>query len=232
MKLVISKTRIYKGKEIHLTSGMVGQAIDVEFSEDWDGLNKVAVFTNGKITKDVINPTDSLTIPWEVLAEPGKTASVGFYGYSMVNGEKVLAIPTIYIDLGRIDKGADPSGDPAAEPTPTVAEQLQAELADHESRIEELEAGGGGGGGGTSTIAWLPTVDENGNISWRRSSTETAPTARNIKGPQGERGLPGPAGADGEQGPQGPAYTLTDADKATIVQAVIDDLPKYDGSVV
>lgn len=146
MKLVISKTRIYKSKEIRLTSGMVGQTVEVEFSEDWDGLNKVAVFTNGKITKDVINPTDSLTIPWEVLAEPNKTASVGFYGYSMVNGEKVLAIPTIYIDLGRIDKGADPSGDPSAEPTPTVAEQLQAEVNNHEQRIDALEQGGGGGG--------------------------------------------------------------------------------------
>lgn len=146
MKIIISKTRIEKTGTMHITSGMVGATIDVEFSSDWEGLNKVAVFTNGEISKDVINPTDIITIPWEVLAEPNKTASVGFYGYSLVNGEKVLAIPTIYIDLGRIDKGADPSGDPAAEPTPTVAEQLQAEVNNHEQRITELEAGGGGGG--------------------------------------------------------------------------------------
>ena len=271
MKLIISKTRIEKIGTMHITSGMVGATIDVEFSSDWEGLNKVAVFTNGEISKDVINPTDIITIPWEVLDKPNKTASVGFYGYSMVDGEKVLAIPTIYIDLGRIEKGADPSGDPSAEPTPTVVEQIQSEVNNHEERISELEQGGGGG---ASTIAWKPTVDAQGNISWQRTSSETAPETRNIKGPQGERGLQGlqgPAGADGEKGekgdtgeqgpvgpagpkgdtgaagakgdtgatgpqgpigPQGPAYTLTDADKATIVQAVINDLPKYDGSVV
>ncbi len=193
MRLTASKTHIEKSGNIHLTSGMVGATIEVAFSEDWDGLNKVAVFTNGEVSKDVINPTESLTIPWEVLAEPNKTASVGFYGYSLVNGEKVLAIPTIYIDLGRIDKGADPSGDPAAEPTPTVAEQLQAEVDDHEQRIVALEEGGGGGGG-TSTVAWKPTVDAQGNISWERTSSETAPETRNIKGPAG------PAGQNGANG--------------------------------
>lgn len=49
----------------------------------------------------------------------------------------------------------------------------------------------GGGGGGTSNIAWLPTVDSSGNISWMRSTTTTAPTTRNIKGPQGSTGTNG-----------------------------------------
>lgn len=201
MKLIISKTRIEKSDTMHITSGMVGATIDVEFSSDWEGLNKVAVFTNGEISKDVINPTDIITIPWEVLDKPNKTASVGFYGYSMVDGEKVLAIPTIYIDLGRIEKGADPSGDPSAEPTPTVVEQIQSEVNNHEERISNLEEHGGGG---ESNEVWLPDVDSNGNISWSKSSTTTAPTTRNIKGPQGERGLQGEKGATGAPGEQGP----------------------------
>ncbi|MBR1703088.1 MAG: hypothetical protein IJ716_14270 [Lachnospiraceae bacterium] len=46
---------------------------------------------------------------------------------------------------------------------------------------ETIEAGGGGGGG-TSTIAWKPTVSEEGVISWRRTASETAPAEQNIKG--------------------------------------------------
>lgn len=50
---------------------------------------------------------------------------------------------------------------------------------------------GGGGTGGESTIAWKPTVTEDGDLSWSRSQSTTAPTTQNIRGPQG---LPGDDG--------------------------------------
>lgn len=52
-------------------------------------------------------------------------------------------------------------------------------------------------GGSESTIAWIPTVDAAGNISWERSSSETIPRTRNIRGPRGFQGDPGAAGNDG-----------------------------------
>lgn len=211
MKLRVEKTYISIIGKIELTSGMVGATIDVEFSDDWKGLSIVAVFSNGTVTKDILKPSDKVEIPWEVLVDADKNVTVGFYGYSLKNGNTVLAIPTVLCDIGLISVGTNPSYDPSAELTPSVAAQLDA-------RITALEKGGGGEG--TSTIAWKPTVDAQGNISWQRTSSKRVPETQNIKGPQGERGL------------QGPAYTLTDDDKATIVQAVIDDLPKYDGSVV
>ena len=61
----------------------------------------------------------------------------------------------------------------------------------------------GGGGGGESTIAWLPTVDSSGNISWRRSSTTVAPETQNIKGPKGDTGSQGPQGIQGADGADG-----------------------------
>lgn len=64
-----------------------------------------------------------------------------------------------------------------------------------------LNASGGGGGG--SDDIWLPTVSEQGVISWQKSSTSTAPTARDIKGPQGATGAQGPKGDTGETGPKG-----------------------------
>lgn len=44
---------------------------------------------------------------------------------------------------------------------------------------------------------WYPTVDTNGDISWQKSTSETAPTTRNIKGPTGQTGPTGPTGATG-----------------------------------
>lgn len=57
--------------------------------------------------------------------------------------------------------------------------------------IGEKPINASGGGGGESDIAWLPSVDTAGNISWARSSTTTPPASRNIKGQQGEQGVPG-----------------------------------------
>ena len=50
-------------------------------------------------------------------------------------------------------------------------------------------------------------------------------------GAKGDKGDKGDTGATGPEGPQGPAYTLTSADKTTIVNAVIAQLPKYSGGV-
>lgn len=49
------------------------------------------------------------------------------------------------------------------------------------------------------------------------------------KGDTGETGPQGPKGDTGAQGPQGPAYVLTTADKADIVDEVLDALPTWQG---
>lgn len=54
------------------------------------------------------------------------------------------------------------------------------------------------------------------------------PGADGAQGPKGETGPQGPRGEKGDTGaagPQGPAYTLTEDDKAELVNAVIDALP-------
>ena len=52
-----------------------------------------------------------------------------------------------------------------------------------------------------------------------------------LQGIQGEQGIQGIQGVKGDKGDKGDAYTLTDADKQTIVTAVVDALPKYNGGV-
>ena len=160
MRVTINKTCATVSNPEMLTSGMVGKTIDAEFSADWLGLIKIAVFTNGAVTRDVIEPMGTVIIPWEVLATPNKRVSVGFYGYRMEGGEKVLAIPTIWAELGAVRAGADPSGDPSTTPTPEVAEQILGKIGDLDNLDTEAKDNlvnaindaynHGGGGSGTS----------------------------------------------------------------------------------
>lgn len=104
-----------------LTSGTVGAKCRINFDEAWDGLSRTAVFIAGNIVKDVIIDDEIITIPWEVLQYPNLDLLVGVYG-SEDGG--MLVIPTVYTSVGRIQPGADPSGDEGTVPTPSVVEQV------------------------------------------------------------------------------------------------------------
>ena len=78
------------------------------------------------------------------------------------------------------------------------------------------------GGGGGSDDLWYPTVTTAGVISWAKSSTNTPPASRNIKGPKGNDGTPGTPGKDGVsptanvvQTETGATITVTDASGTT-----------------
>lgn len=108
-----------------LTSGMIGTLVRFEFSDDWDGLHKTAVFTNGKTTVDVLEESwlgDVCTVPHECLAQPYTRLRLGVYG---VSADGKLAIPTVYADCGIVHVGADPTGDESAEPSLPVWEQIK-----------------------------------------------------------------------------------------------------------
>ncbi len=142
-----------------LTAGMA-KAVTVEFvfSEDWDGLTKTAVFSNGKTTVDVLAANwegDTVPVPHEVLAVPGRHASVGVYGAD----ESGVVLPTVWVSLGKVQPGADPSGDETADPSLPVWAQLQSQIGDLDDlktynkgnlvdAINEARSSGGSGGGG------------------------------------------------------------------------------------
>lgn len=142
-----------------LTAGMT-KAVTVEFvfSDDWDGLTKTAVFTNGKTTVDVLAANwdgDTVPVPHEVLAVPGRHARVGVYGAD----ESGVVLPTVWVSLGKVQPGADPSGDETADPSLPVWAQLQKQIGDLDDlktynkgnlvdAINEARSSGGSGGGG------------------------------------------------------------------------------------
>ena len=142
-----------------LTAGMA-KAVTVEFvfSDDWDGLTKTAVFSNGKTTVDVLAANwdgDTVPVPHEVLAVPGRHARVGVYGAD----ESGVVLPTVWVSLGKVQPSADPSGDASADPSLPVWAQLQKQIGDLDDlqtynkgnlvdAINEARSSGGSGGGG------------------------------------------------------------------------------------
>lgn len=142
-----------------LTAGM-SKAVTVQFvfSPAWDGLTKTAVFTNGKTTVDVLAANwdgDTVPVPHEVLAVPGRHARVGVYGAN----ESGVILPTVWVSLGKVQPGADPSGDVSADPDLPVWQQLQKQIGDLDdlktynkgnlvAAINEARNSGGGTGGG------------------------------------------------------------------------------------
>ena len=146
-----------------LTAGM-SKAVTVQFvfSPEWDGLTKTAVFSNGKTTVDVLAANwdgDTVPVPHEVLAVPGRHASVGVYGAD----ESGVVLPTVWVSLGKVQPGADPSGDASADPSLPIWAQLQKQIGDLDDlktynkgnlvdAINEARSSGGGSGGGGYTI--------------------------------------------------------------------------------
>ena len=142
-----------------LTAGM-SKAVTVQFvfSPEWDGLTKTAVFSNGKTTVDVLAANwdgDTVPVPHEVLAVPGRHARVGVYGAD----ESGIVLPTVWVSLGKVQPGADPSGDASADPSLPVWAQLQKQIGDLDDlktynkgnlvqAINEARQSGGGSGGG------------------------------------------------------------------------------------
>ena len=177
-----------------LTSGMVGTKVAFELSPDFDGLTVTAVFTNGAVTKDVLNPGDECFIPPEVLETAGKTVKVGIYA---VRGSE-LVIPTVYAPIGVVLPGADPSGDTSTSATLPVWAQIESMIGSLDDLTTEAknnlvaainEAAQTGGGGASIAMR----VD-GGYIQY---STDEGETWVNLIA---KADLKGDKGADGKDG--------------------------------
>lgn len=101
-------------------------------SEDWDGLDRTAVFRAGTRSVSVLLGGDNAAVvPWEVLQTPGITLHIGLYGA----GPDGLVLPTIWAEVGMIRPGAYPGGD-ALPPTPGAYDQL-VEIAENAEKIAQ-----------------------------------------------------------------------------------------------
>lgn len=194
-----------------LTAGMSkAETVRFVFSDDWDGLSKTAVFTDGVKTVDVLPSGwdgDTVPIPHEILTTAGRTVRVGIYG---TNASGVV-LPTVWVSLGKVQPAAEPSGDPAAEPTLPIWAQLQEIIGDlnnltttaKENLVAAINEAAKTGSGGAGSID-LRTAD--GYIQYSTDGGETWENLialADLKGEKGDTGAPGPQGVPGERGPQG-----------------------------
>ena len=120
-KIKVSGTNAIVDWSAEIPKSLVGGKVQIEYTDDiWSGLNKTVVF-RGAVTKDVLDNSNEVIIPAEVLSRSGTNLFVGGYG---TDAENDLGIPTFWAKLGVIRDAADPEGDPASDPSLPVWAKL------------------------------------------------------------------------------------------------------------
>ena len=201
IKIYISGNRADVIEREPLTSGTVGKVLNFAFTEDWRLLIKYAVFEGSGRRIALTNIGESCIIPHEVLAKHGGALRVGVYGRT---ADGSAATPTVYAQLGIIQRGADPNADPSTKPTLPVWAQIQAQIGDLSNLTTEdktnlvaaineaAKSGGGSGGGkdgtGIESITYKGEDEYGGNMY---TVLLTDGTSYDITAPKGA------AGADG-----------------------------------
>ena len=170
------KASCRKSSGERITTGMVGKKVSFDFSAEWDGLVKTAVFEGSGVTKDVTLSGDTAVIPHECLTAPGGMLRVGVFGT-----DGTIQTPTVYTDIGQIEQGADPSGDTSTDPTLPIWAQLQAMMGDlsnltttaRDNLVAAInEAAKSSGGGGAAADVRMQVADgyiqysSDGGVTW------------------------------------------------------------------
>lgn len=145
ISIFVSKALGFVTNNETLTSGMVGATVQFDFGEEWSELQKTAIFKAGEVSRAVTQSewTDNAcTIPQEVLRRAGEALLVGIYGS---NDSQKIAIPTVWVTIGAIRCGADPSADASTSATLPVWAQIQATAVSAketaEAAMEKAESG-------------------------------------------------------------------------------------------
>lgn len=219
--------RCVKSWDEHITTGLVGKEVFFEFPDEWASYSKTAVFTAGDVTKDKVLAGNQTTIPPECLIV-GEMLRIGVFAT-----DGTVQTPTIYTKVGRVEPGADPSGDESTDPTPAVWAQLQAMIGDlgqltTEAKANLVAAINEAAKTGSSAAGTMSMRVDGGYIQYSADEGKTwlnLITLAELTGPAGPAGEKGDQGEQGPQGIPGPAYELTEADKQEIVEDVLAEMP-------
>lgn len=159
--LYADKNQLTVREKEPITSGSVNvYPVRFNFSPDWDGLERTAIFQAGCREKAVAVIGGACSVPAEVLSEPGHYLMVGVCGKQ---GESTV-LPTIWANLGLILEGAVTGDAPEPSPPPEGWQEALDSKGDALAYTEEGELGlysgnrllssvpieGGSGEGGTT----------------------------------------------------------------------------------
>lgn len=177
----------------YITSGEVGKEVEFDFADEWSGYSKTVVFEGSGVAKDVFLTSDRCAIPPECIVIPGGVLRCGIYG---VCGD--LVTPTIYCEIGRIKRGAKPSGDMAEDPTPELWQQAldaaNRALGTADNVQKEIDKLQDNPAGGINQEQLQEAVND--ALTQAKESGE-------FDGPAGKDGEPGKDGTDGKPGADG-----------------------------
>lgn len=152
LEFYAAKTQLTLRRREPLTSGSVNvYPVRFEFSPDWEGLERTAVFRGGGEPVSVrLDETNQCEIPWEALAQSGQHLRVGVYG---TRGSDIV-LPTVWAGAGYILEGVRP-GEIARPPTPELWEQ---ELDRKADALKYTESGELGLYAGDTLLSVVPAV--------------------------------------------------------------------------
>ena len=115
-----------------LISGSVGQPVAFTFDEKWKDLEIVTLFRVGeRVMQSLERDT---VIPWELLRLPGCTLWAGAFG---TDSRGTLQMPTVWVSLGQVRIGAEPSGEESAEATLPLWQQVYNALEEKANQAVE-----------------------------------------------------------------------------------------------
>ena len=121
-----------------VTSGSVNTyTVRFEFSEDWEGMTRVAVFRSGSQAVSVLlDETCECVIPWEVTDpdDSRKRLYAGVYG----TRDGGVVLPTIWADLGEIQPGVSCCCSAGRPPTPDIQDQILSKLENKQDKLRGL----------------------------------------------------------------------------------------------
>ena len=107
-----------------ITNESVGYPVEFSFSPEWEELTKIAVFRgSGVVFEMPLINSNQTVIPHEILQDPGSGIMIGVYG---ANPDGTIAMPTVYVKVGKVCAGAVPPIVSPSVPTPPWAIQVQA----------------------------------------------------------------------------------------------------------
>lgn len=109
-------------EEEMLAAGMVGKQVQFAFSEEWEGLRKVAVYKAGDACCTTVDVETVDDIPAEVLACSLQRLQVGIYG---ISEDGSVVTPTIYATGPFIHISAVVGDDPCFDPENTFWIKLE-----------------------------------------------------------------------------------------------------------
>ncbi len=168
-----------------VTTGSVGIPVELELSDDFDGLAVTICFECGDSKADVVwYDGAEVTVPAQLLAHEGEKLKVGVYG-ARADGEVV--IPTVWATADVVRLGAVPSGVDPSQPEPDWTAQVQSIAAEAIETANAVKAAADAGEfDGFSPIASVAKSGDTATITITdKDGTTTADVNDGIQGADG-----------------------------------------------